>query len=82
MEKAVAMNDKVWSYHKDLAAAYALTGRLDAAHKEIEAAVRLFPGLTVAKSAATLRKLGSNETYQKQIDRHVDGMRLAGLPEN
>ena len=82
LEKAVAMNDKVWSYHKDLASAYALTGRLDAAHKEIEATLRLFPGYTIAKSAAALRKLSSNETYQKQIDHYVDGMRLAGMPEN
>ena len=55
IEKAVVMNDKVCSYHKDLASAYALTGRMDAAHKEMEAWLRLFPDYTIAKSIASQR---------------------------
>ncbi len=83
MEKAVAMNDKVFSYHRDLASAYALTGRLDAAHRELETVARLFPGLTITKAVALQRRLmGSNETYLKQVDHVVAGLRLAGLPEN
>ena len=36
------MNDKVWTHHAYLAAAYALTGRADAARKEIDV-VEAFP---------------------------------------
>ena len=82
LEKAVAMNDKVWFYHSSLASAYALTGRLDAAHRELEAATRLAPGSTIAKAVALLRKRSSNETYLKQADHYIDGLRLAGMPEN
>jgi adenylate cyclase len=57
LEKAVATNDKVWTYHKELAAAYALTGRF-------------------------FRRISSNETFLKQLDHYMAGLRLAGLPEN
>jgi adenylate cyclase len=85
MEKAVATNDKVWTHHKQLAAAYALTGRLDAAHKELEAVARLSPGspgMTIAAQAALVRHYSSNETYLKQSEHVIDGYRRAGLPES
>jgi len=85
MEKAVATNDKVWTHHKQLAAAYALTGRLDAAHKEREAVERLSPGspgMTIAAAVALARHFSANEVYLKQLDHVIAGYRLAGLPEN
>ena len=83
MEKAVVLNDKVFSYHRDLASAYAVTGRMDAAHKELEAVARLFPDFTIAKAIALQRRvMGSNETYLKQVDHVIAGLRLAGLPES
>jgi adenylate cyclase len=85
LEKAVATNDKVWTYHKELAAAYALTGRLDAAHKELEAVARLAPdqaNAPIAKTVAFFRRISSNETFLKQLDHYMAGLRLAGLPEN
>jgi adenylate cyclase len=82
LEKAVATNNKVWGYHRDLASAYALTGNLDAAHRELEAATRLFPQLTIAKYVDLQKKFSANETYLKQVDHVVAGLRLAGLPEN
>jgi adenylate cyclase len=82
LEKAVRANDKVYFYHEYLASAYALTGRFDEAHKEVAATLRLLPGYTIAKSVALNRRLGSTETYLKQFDHVVDGLRLAGLPES
>jgi adenylate cyclase len=82
LEKAVAMNDKVWAYHKDLAAGYALTGRLDAARKELEAVERLSPGQTIAKTIDSAHRLSSNETFLKVVDHEIAGLRLAGMPEN
>jgi adenylate cyclase len=83
IEKAVATNDKVWSYHRDLASAYALTGHSDAARKELDAVARLFPGFNIAKNVALQRRLmGSNETYLRQLDHVNAGLRQAGLPEN
>ncbi len=84
MEKAVATNDKVWTHHKQLAAAYALTGRLDAAHKELETVARLSPGspgMTIAAAVALAKHFSTNETYLKQLDHVIDGYRLAGMPE-
>ena len=82
LEKAVAMNDKVWAYHKDLAAGYALTGRLDAARKELEAVERLSPGQTITKTIDSAHRLSSNETFLKVVDHEIAGLRLAGMPEN
>ena len=81
LEKAVAMNDKVWTRHAYLASAYALVGRLDVAHKEIEVVERLSPGQTIAKRVAAMNRFSSDETYRKQVDHVVSGLRLAGLPE-
>jgi len=85
MEKAVATNDRVWTHHKQLAAAYALTGRIDAAHKEVEAVARLSPGspgMTIAAIVTLARHFSSNEVYLKQLDHVIAGYRLAGIPEN
>ncbi len=81
LEKAVQANDKVYYYHLFLSSAYALTGRLDEAHKEIEASLRLFPGNTIAKVVAQDQRLGSTGTYRRQFEHVVDGLRKAGLPE-
>ena len=80
-KNAVAMNDKVWTRHAYLASAYALVGRLDVAHKEIEVVERLSPGQTIAKRVAAMNRFSSDETYRKQVDHVVSGLRLAGLPE-
>ncbi len=83
LEKAVQANDKVYFYHLYLAAAYALTGRLGAARKEVEATLRLYPGNTIAKVVALEQQLGSTEeTYRKQFDHVIEGLRRAGMPEN
>jgi TolB-like protein/Tfp pilus assembly protein PilF len=81
LEKAVATNDKVWPHHAYLASAYALIGRMEAAHKEVEVVERLSPGQTVAKRVAAMNRLSSNETYRKQVDHVVSGLRAAGMPE-
>jgi len=66
LEKAVEPNDKVSFCHADLASAYALTGRLDAAHKEIEAVARLFPGFTITKAVALQRSLVGSNTKSRR----------------
>jgi tetratricopeptide (TPR) repeat protein len=81
LEKAVALNDKVWTYHVYLAAAYALTGRADEARKEIDVVERLSPGQTVAKRIPAMNRFSSNETFRKQVDHVVSGLRSAGMPE-
>jgi tetratricopeptide (TPR) repeat protein len=81
LEKAVATNDKVWIHHAYLMSAYALIGRMDAAHKEIETAGRLSPGQTVAKRVAAMNRFSSNETYRKGVEHVASGLRAAGMPE-
>jgi TolB-like protein/class 3 adenylate cyclase/Tfp pilus assembly protein PilF len=81
LEKAIATNDKVWLYHRDLASAYALGGRVDAARREVEAMTRLYPGLTMAKIISGSRRFSSNEAFLKQCEHIYAGLRVAGLPE-
>jgi adenylate cyclase len=82
LEKAVATNDKVWTYHAALASAYALTGHSDAAHKELDAVNRLSPGATIGKYLAGYLRLSSNEIFLKQVDHIASGLRLLSMPEN
>jgi TolB-like protein/Flp pilus assembly protein TadD len=79
LEKAVATNDRVWLHHAFLASAYALIGRMDAAHKEIEVVERLSPGQTIARRVAAMNRYSANETYRKQVDHVVSGLRAAGM---
>ena len=81
LEKAVATNDKVWTYHAALAGAYALTGHLDAAHRELAIVDRLSAGITITKYLGGFRRLSSNATFLKQLDHFVVGLKLAGMPE-
>jgi hypothetical protein len=82
LEKAVATNDKVWTYHAALASAYALIGHLDAAQKELDAVNRLSPDATIAKYLAGYLRLSSNEIFLKQVDHIASGLRLLSMPEN
>jgi len=64
-----------WAY-RDLAAYYALAGRLDEARSAVVRIEESRPGLTIAKVAETLRFVEPSV-----LRRYLDGLRGAGLPE-
>jgi hypothetical protein len=44
----------------------------------VGAAVRLFPGLTIERIVALQRRFNPSETYLKQFDHVIAGLRLEG----
>ncbi len=64
-----------WAY-RDLAAYYALSGRIDDARAAIAVLTRTRPGMTIAKVAETLKFI-----EPKVLARYLDGLRIAGLAE-
>jgi adenylate cyclase len=62
--------------HRDLAAYYALAGRIDEARRSIAELVKTRPGLTIAKVMEALRFV-----EPAVLTRYAEGLRLAGLPE-
>jgi adenylate cyclase len=64
-----------WAY-RDLAAYYALAGRIDDARNAIAELTKTRPHLTIAKVGEALRFV-----EPKVLERYLSGLRLAGLPE-
>ena len=69
-----------WAAYVDLAACYAWTGRRDEAREAVASILRLMPGYTVEKWAKA--DWSSNPTFLAEYARIVEGLRMAGLPEN
>ncbi|MEJ0011174.1 MAG: adenylate/guanylate cyclase domain-containing protein [Bauldia sp.] len=64
-----------WAY-RDLAAYYALAGRIDDARAATVVLTKTRPGLTIAKVAETLKFI-----EPQVLARYLDGLRIAGLAE-
>ena len=62
-----------------LAAALANLGRLEEARTETQAGLALDPSFTLRRFA--LGSESENPVFLKQRERHLDGMRKAGVPE-
>ena len=62
-----------WAY-RDLAAYYALSGRIDDARRAVSELVKTRPGLTIATVAETLKFV-----EPQVLSRYLDGLRIAGL---
>ncbi len=75
-ETAVERNPHFLRGHLRLAATYGQLERIDEAEWEVQEALTLLPG-------ATLRQRRDIVPYKRQvdIDRYIDGLRMAGLPE-
>jgi adenylate cyclase len=69
--KAIDADNGAFAYHMNLAAAYALQGKLDEAKTELAEARRLYPELTVKWVIE----------HYANIPRRNEGLRKAGLPE-
>ena len=64
-----------------LAAALAQLGRLDEARTSIKAGLALNPAFSISRARATYTAMSDDPTRLAQIERVVEAMRKAGVPE-
>jgi TolB-like protein len=64
-----------------LAAAFARLGRLDEAHAALKTGFALNPSFSISRVRAAWRAMSDNPTYLTQMEGHLEGMRMAGVPE-
>src|SRR6202041_1018228 len=65
----------------NLAAALAQLGRLDEAHSAVKAALALNPACRISRIRDAWTARSDDPTYLAKIERILEGMRKAGLPE-
>ena len=64
-----------------LAAALAQLGRLDEAHSAVKAGLTLNPTFTISRARANWTSMSDDPTHLAQLERLLEGLRKAGLPE-
>ena len=64
-----------------LAAALAQLGRLDEAHSAVKAGLTLNPTFTISRARADWPAMTDDPTFLAQIERVLEGLRKAGVPE-
>ena len=64
-----------------LAAALAQLGRLDEAHSAAKAGLALNPAYTVSRRRASWTARSDDPTYLARLEPILEGMRMAGVPE-
>jgi hypothetical protein len=64
-----------------LAAALAQLGRLDEAHSAVKAGLALNPAYSISRARATYTAMSDDPTRHAQIERVVEALRKAGVPE-
>jgi TolB-like protein/class 3 adenylate cyclase/Tfp pilus assembly protein PilF len=80
LRKSIDANrNNPWAYFY-LAACLAHLGRLDEAHEELKAGLAVNPNFTIKRFQAAAES--DNPVYLAQRERVIEGMRLAGAPED
>jgi hypothetical protein len=64
-----------------LAVALAHLGRLDEAHSSVKAGIAINPSFTVTRARVDWTALSDAPAYLAQLERILDGLRIAGVPE-
>jgi len=79
--RAIEANRNYPTVYFNLAGALALLGRLDEAHSAIRAGLALNPTFSIARARAARTARSDNPTYLVQLERILEGMGIAGVPE-
>ena len=79
LRRSIDANRNVPYTHFNLAAAFALLGRLNEARAAAQVGLALDPGFTIRRFQRNLAS--DNPTFLAKRDRVYEGMRLAGVPE-
>ena len=80
-QKSIATDAGTWFPYVDLAAASAWLGHDAEAKAAIAGLLKAYPGFTVQTFADMAARLTYNSTFADQIQRILEGLRKAGLPE-
>jgi TolB-like protein len=79
--RAIEANRNFPNGHFQLAAALAQLGRVDEAHSAVNAGLALSPTFTISRARAARTARSDDPTYLAGVERILDGMRKAGVPE-
>ena len=79
--KAIEANRNDPQPHFVLAGALAQLDRLDQAHSAVEAGLALSPHFTVSRTRAAWNAMSDDPTYLMGLERILEGMHKAGVPE-
>jgi TolB-like protein/class 3 adenylate cyclase len=79
--RSIEANRNFPESHFELAAALAELGRLDGARSAVRSGLVLDPNFSVARARAFWTAESSNQTYLAQTERLLEGLRMAGVPE-
>ena len=80
-QKSIATDGGTWFPYVDIAAANAWLGRDAEAKAAIAGLLKVYPGFTVQRYADIAARVTYNPTFAQQIQRIIEGLRKAGLPE-
>jgi adenylate cyclase len=80
-QKSIATDAGTWFPYVDLAAANAWLGHDTEAKAAIAGLLKVYPGFTVQTFADIAARITYNSTFADQIQRIIEGLRKAGLPE-
>jgi adenylate cyclase len=80
-QKSIATDAGTWFPYVDIAAANAWLGRNAEAKAAIAGLLKVYPGFTVQSYADIAARVTYNPTFAQQIQRIIEGLRKAGLPE-
>jgi adenylate cyclase len=80
-QKSIATDAGTWFPYVDIAAANAWLGRDAEAKAAIAGLLKVYPGFTVQSYADIAARVTYNPTFAQQIQRIIEGLRKAGLPE-
>ena len=79
--RSIEANRNFPSANFDLAAALVLLGQFDEAHAAVKAGLALNPIYTVSRVGAAWTAMSDDPTYLVQIERTLEALRKAGVPE-
>jgi tetratricopeptide (TPR) repeat protein len=80
MRRGLDANRNYSTGHFELAAALALLGELDEARAKVQAGLALDPSFTIRRFR-DVKARSDNPTFLAMVDRMIEGMRMAGVPE-
>jgi tetratricopeptide (TPR) repeat protein len=82
LRRSLDANRNYSTGHFELAATLARLGELDEAKAALQAGLALDPSFTIRRFRDAANARGDNPTYLAGRDRAIEGMRMAGVPED
>jgi TolB-like protein/class 3 adenylate cyclase len=79
--RAIEVNRNYARAYFELAAALAQLGRIDEAQSAVKAGLALNPTYTISRARALWTAMSDDPTYLAELERMLEGLRKAGVPE-